>query len=167
MTHPLSLPLADTAKFTATHGVLVVETGASLPWLLTGTVLMVQQACVMALSEAGEDLPVMAGPGELVARVSDPAVLEQPYTAPMKPEDFKAFEAVVAARNDVMHPRAHGMKLDPPRYPAGIGTGVRLVRHLCLVQPVRPSMMDGHDEAVLRDSLELIETSLDFWQTLM
>lgn len=167
MTHPLSLQLADTARFTATHSVIVAEMGGSLPWFLTGTVLMVQQACVMALSEAGEDLPAMAGPGELVARVSDPAVLEQPYTAPLKAENFRAFEAVVAARNDVMHPREHGLKLDPRRYPDGIRTAAGLVRHLCLVQPVRPSMMDGHDAAVLRDALELIETSVDFWQTLM
>ena len=55
MTHPLSLPLADTAKFTSTHAILVSETETSLPWLVTGMVLMVQQACVMALSEAGAE----------------------------------------------------------------------------------------------------------------
>lgn len=167
MNHPLSHPLADTAKFTATHSVLVAEAGTSLPWLLTGVVLMVQQACVMALSEAGEALPAMAGPGELVARVGDPSVLEQPYTVMMRPEDYRAFEAVVAARNDFMHPRPHGMKLQPGRYPDGIRAGLRLVRHLALVQPVRPFMMDGHDAVVLGDSLDLIEASLDFWLTLM
>ena len=96
MVHPLSRQLADTAKFTSTHAILVVETETSLPWLVTGAVLMVQQACVMALSEAGAELPAMPGPGELVARVSDPAFLEQPYTAPLRPEDHRAIERVIA-----------------------------------------------------------------------
>jgi hypothetical protein len=167
MAHPLSSALADTAKFTATHAGLVSETESSLAWLLTGTVLMVQQASVMALSEAGSDLPAMAGPGELVARVADPAMLEQPFTAPLKAADHRALAPVIAARNDVMHPRASGAVIDPAALPEGLSMATRLVRHLALVQPVRPSMMDPHDTATLRDALHLIETSVDFWRTVL
>lgn len=85
MAHPLSAPLADTTKFTASHAGMVPEVDSSLPWLVTGAVLMVQQAAIMALSEAGAELPLMPGPNELVARIADATVLEQPFTAPMKP----------------------------------------------------------------------------------
>jgi len=163
MVHPLSRELADTAKFTSTHAILVSETETSLPWLVTGMVLMVQQACVMALSEAGAELPAMPGPGELVARVADPACLAQPFTAPLRAEDHRAIERVVAARNDVMHPRPRGLNLDARPLPGGIVVCSRLVRHLAITQPVRPSMVDGHDAAVLGDALSLIETSADFW----
>ncbi|RIJ24212.1 hypothetical protein D1224_08210 [Henriciella barbarensis] len=163
MVHPLSRQLADTAKFTSTHAILVVETETSLPWLVTGAVLMVQQACVMALSEAGAELPAMPGPGELVARVSDAAFLEQPYTAPLRPEEHRAIERVIAARNDVMHPRPKGLSLDARALPEGLFTCTKLVRHLAITQPVRPSMMDGHDLVVIQDALGLIDTSADFW----
>ena len=166
MVHPLSRELADTAKFASTHAIMVIETETSLPWLVTGAVLMVQQACVMALSEAGAELPAMPGPGELVARAADPAYLEQPFTAPLRPDDHRAIEWVVAARNDVMHPRAKGLNLDARPLPQGLLACTKLVRHLVITQPVRPSMMDGHDAVVVNDALALIETSADFWASI-
>ena len=76
MVHPLSRELADTAKFTSTHAILVSETETSLPWLVTGMVLMVQQACVMALSEAGAKVVREPGPmkhgSTVIAFVEDP-----------------------------------------------------------------------------------------------
>ncbi len=65
MTHALSDQIAETARFTAVHAGLVSEDDASLAWLVTGAVLMVQQACVLALSEAGAELPLMPGPASL------------------------------------------------------------------------------------------------------
>ena len=105
----------------------------------------------------------MPGPGELVARASDPAFLEQPYTAPLRPEEHRAIERVIAARNDVMHPRPKGLSLDARALPEGLFTCTKLVRHLAITQPVRPSMMDGHDLVVIQDALGLIDTSADFW----
>jgi hypothetical protein len=35
-----------------------------------------------------------------------------------------------------------------------------------ITQPVRPSMMDGHDAVVVNDALALIETSADFWASI-
>ncbi|WP_084420651.1 hypothetical protein [Henriciella litoralis] len=167
MRHPISSSLADTAKFTAVHAALVSETDESLPWLVTGAVLMVQQACVMSLSEAKAEIPAMPGPAELVARVADPATLAQPYTAPLLAADHRAFERVVGARNDVMHPRASGLLLDGAPLPDGLLVAVRLVRHLAITQPVRPSMMEASDAARLGDALSQIETSIDFWRTVL
>lgn len=167
MAHPLSAPLADTAKFTASHAGMVPEVDSSLPWLVTGAVLMVQQAAIMALSEAGTELPLMPGPNELVARIADETVLEQPFTAPMKPADHRAFEHVVAARNDVMHPRPTGTKVDAVRLPDGLMVAVGLVRHLALTQPVRRFMVGEADQAILRDALGQIETSVSFWRTVL
>lgn len=167
MAHSLSSLAAETARFTAVHAALVTEDEASLNWLVTGAVLMVQQASVLALSEAGADLPVLPGPGELVARVADPANLPQPYTAPMKPEDHRALERVVAARNDVMHPKPGGLGLRAEDLPDGLVIAVKLVRHLLLTQPVRPSMVEAGDAAALAHSLDLIESSVDFWRTVI
>jgi len=157
----------ETARFTAVHAALAPEDEASVPWLLTGAVLMVQQAATMALSEAGAELPVMAGPGELVARVANADYLAQPYTAPMKPDHHRALDAVIAARNSFMHPKPAGLALDMAGLPAGLDVAVGLVRHLVLTQPVRPSMVGQPQAASIRHSLELVETSVDFWKTVI
>ena len=163
---PLIKQLAETARFTAVHAGLVCEEETSLPWLVTGTVLMSQQAAVLALSEAGAELPAMGGPGELVARTADPSWLEQPFTAPLKPADHRAFGEVVAARNQVMHPRPGGLAIDRAGLPDGLLVATALVRHLLLTQPVRPSMVDRASAHAIGDSLGLIETAVDFWKTL-
>lgn len=163
----LAEQIVDTARFTAVHAGLAGEDEASLPWLVTGAVLMVQQASVLALSEAGAEIPLMPGPSELVARVGDPAYLPQPFTAPLKPEDYRAFEKVVAARNDVMHPRAHGVSPQPETLPDGLMVAVKLVRHLVLTQPVRPSMVAATEADILRAVLKQIEDSVDFWRTVI
>ncbi|MGB3627468.1 MAG: hypothetical protein WA989_16680 [Henriciella sp.] len=164
-----SLPslINESARFTAVHAALVSDDQTSVTWLVSGAILMVQQACVLALSEAGADMPAMPGPNELVVRVADPAILPQPYTAPMKPDDHRALERVVAARNDVMHPRPGGLHLEADMLPDGVLTAVKLVRHLLLTQPVRPSMVEASDAAAVSHSLELIESSVDFWKTVL
>lgn len=164
---PLLRQLCETTRFTAVHAGLVCEDESSLPWLVTGAVLMSQQACTLALSEAGAELPALGGPGELLARAGDPARLEQPYTAPLKPEDHRAFDVLVAARNGVMHPKPGGVALEPSGLPQGLLTVTGLVRHLVLTQPVRPSMIDMAAAATIGEGLALIETSVDFWKTLL
>lgn len=167
MAPSLTDQIAETAKFTAVHAGLVSEDEASLAWLVTGAVLMVQQACVLSLSEAGAELPLMPGPGELVARVSDPAVLEQPYTAPMKSGDHRAFERVVAARNDVMHPKPAGLAVDAAVLPDGLIVAAKLVRHLVLTQPVRPSSVTPAAATALDNALKQVETGVEFWRTVL
>ena len=167
MSVSLAEQIVDTARFTAVHSGLVSQDEASLPWLVTGAVLMVQQASVLALSEAGAEIPLMPGPGELVARVGDPACLPQPFTAPLRPADYRAFERVVAARNDVMHPRAHGVSLQSSTLPDGLMVAVKLVRHLVLTQPVRPSMLAETEADILRAVLKQIEENVDFWRTVI
>ncbi|MEQ9314501.1 MAG: hypothetical protein RLN72_01540 [Henriciella sp.] len=167
MADSLSSLATETARFTAVHAALVTEDEASLTWLVTGAVLMVQQAAVLALSEAGADLPVLPGPGELVARVADPADLPQPYTAPLKPEDHRALDRIIAARNDVMHPKPGDLGLHAEDLPDGLMVAVKLVRHLMLTQPVRPSMVEQGDAAEMSHSLDLIESSVDFWRTVI
>ncbi|MEM5515823.1 hypothetical protein WNY37_02605 [Henriciella sp. AS95] len=165
--HPLSTHLADTAKFTASHAGMVPEVDSSLPWLVSGAVLMVQQACVIALSEAGAELPLMPGPNELVARVADETILAQPFTVPLKPAQHRAFEPLVAARNDVMHPRPTGLNIDAARLPDAIIVATTITRHLALTQPVRRFMIADTDQAAIKDALGQIETSVEFWRTVL
>lgn len=167
MATPLIQQIDETARFTAVHAALAPEDEASVPWLLTGAVLMVQQACTLALAEVGAELPAMPGPGELVARVSDPDHLPEPYTAPLRPDDFRALDAVTGARNSFMHPKADGLALSLDTLPGGLMATVKLVRHLILTQPVRPSMVGKAEAASIRHSLDLIETSVDFWRTVI
>lgn len=164
-----SLPslINESARFTAVHAALVSDDDTSVGWLVTGAILMVQQACVLALSEADAEMPAMPGPNELVVRVADPAILPQPYTAPLKPNDHRRLERLVAARNDVMHPRPGGLRLDVAPLPDGALTAVKIVRHLVLTQPVRPSMVAAGDAAAISHSLQLIESSVDFWKTVI
>ena len=157
----------ETARFTAVHAASAPEDTASVPWLLTGAVLIVQQACTLALSEAGAELPAMAGPAELVARVADAEHLAQPYTAPLKPAHHRALDAVIAARNSVMHPRPDGLAIDARALPDGLEVATGLVRHLLLTQPVRPSMVSDAEAASIRHSLDLIDMSVDFWRTVL
>ena len=167
MAIPLIQQVGETARFTAVHAALAPEDESSDPWLLTGTVLMVQQAATLALSEAGAELPVMPGPGELVARVSDPDHLPQPYTAPLKPEELRALDVVIAARNRVMHPHPGGLDLNAAALPGGLVVAAKLVRHLILTQPARPSMVERAQAASIGESLRLLETSVDFWRTVI
>ncbi|MEE2877558.1 MAG: hypothetical protein VX593_01015 [Pseudomonadota bacterium] len=157
----------ETARFTAVHAALVPEDTTSAPWLLTGAVLLVQQSCTLALSEAGAELPAMPGPAELVARVSDSQHLPQPYTAPMKPEQFRALNTMIAARNSFMHPKPDGLSLNQAELPDGVLVASHLSRHLILTQPVRPSMVGDEHAASIRESLRLVETSVDFWRTVV
>ncbi|RIJ30254.1 hypothetical protein [Henriciella mobilis] len=159
--------IEETARFTAVHAASAPEDAASVPWLVTGAVLMVQQACTLALSEAGAELPAMAGPAELVARVADAEHLAQPYTAPLKPAHHRALDAVIAARNSVMHPRPDGLAIDARALPDGLEVATGLVRHLLLTQPVRPSMVSDAEAASIRHSLDLIDMSVDFWRTVL
>lgn len=157
----------ETARFTAVHAALAPEDETSVPWLLTGAVLLVQQACTLALSEAGAELPAMPGPGELVARVSDPDHLAQPYTAPLKAKHHHILAAVIAARNSFMHPKPDGLALEMTGLPEGVDVAAGLVRHLLLTQPVRPSMLGSAGAASIGQSLDQITTSIDFWQTVI
>lgn len=167
MRRSLILQIEDTARFTAVHAALVSEDEASLPWLVTGAVLMAQQACVLALSEAGAEIPVMPGPAELVARVADPTVLAQPYTAPLKPAEHRAFETLAGARNRVMHPAPGGLDVEASALPAGLLVAVKLVRHLVITQPVRPGVTGLDETGAISGALGQIETGLDFWTTVL
>ena len=167
MVQPLSQQIAETARFTAVHAGLVPEDEASLPWLVTGAVLMMQQACTLALSEAGAEIPAMPGPGELAARAGDEGVLAQPFTAPLKPADYRALETLVAARNAVMHPRPEGLDLPSEGLAEGVITAAGLVRHLVITQPVRPSMIGPGETASIGESLRQMETAADFWRTVI
>lgn len=167
MAIPLIQQIEEAARFTAVHAALAPEDESSVPWLLTGAVLMVQQSATLALAEAGAELPAMPGPGELVARIANADCLAQPYTAPVKPEHHRAFDAVIAARNSFMHPKPDGLALEAASLPAGLQVSVDLVRHLILTQPVRPSMVGDAHAASISHSLELVETSVDFWRTVI
>jgi len=157
----------ETARFTAVHAASAPEDAASVPWRLTGAVLMVQQACTLALSEAGADLPAMPGPAELVARVADAEHLAQPFTAPLKPAHHRALDAVIAARNSFMHPRPDGLAIEARGLPDGVEVATGLVRHLILTQPVRPSMVSASEAASIRHALDHIDMSVDFWRTVL
>ncbi len=85
----------------------------------------------------------------------------------MKPEDHRAFERVVAARNDVMHPRPAPRAIDGSVLPAGLNVAVNLVRHLVLTQPVRPSSVTPEAGALIHDALRQVDTGVDFWQTVL
>ncbi len=154
--------LITTARFTAVHAGLFADQAESAPWLVTGAVLMAQQAAAMALVAAGDGVPAQAGATELVLRAASKDRLKPPFTLPMPMSARHAFDRLVESRNMFMHPRALAWHLGPNTLARGLPVSVRIVRHLVLTQPVVPHLIGTSAQADLREYLEQIGVLADF-----
>ena len=52
--------LVETVRFTAVHAARYPDDATSGPWLVTGAVLMTQQAAALALRSAGDAIPALS-----------------------------------------------------------------------------------------------------------
>lgn len=153
--------LRDTVRFTATHAGLYADAPeVSGPWLVTGAVLMAQQAAALALKQAGDSIPEQAGATELLLRAASKDRLPPPFTLPFGFTARQGFDRLVEARNAFMHPRGVGWFVSAQTLSRGLPVAVAAVRHLILVQPVSPDLCQ--DRTGLNDALEIIEALADF-----
>ncbi len=157
--------LVSTARFTATHAGLYPDQTESATWLVTGAVLMAQQAGALALTAAGELIPAQTGATELVLRAASQKRLPPPYTLPLTLSARAEFDRLVEARNAFMHPRGESWHVMPNVLARGLPVSVRIVRHLVLTQPVIPDLIARADEAVLDDYLNQIVSLAEFLET--
>ncbi|MBR9833639.1 MAG: hypothetical protein GYB42_00235 [Alphaproteobacteria bacterium] len=154
--------LVETAGFAAVHAGLCLDAPASLPWLVSASVLMAQQACALALKAAGDHVPTQAGATELLLRASARARLPAPHTLPFSGASRRSFDALVEARNAHMHPRAAIWHITPPTLARGLPAACDVVRHLILVQPVLPDMVSPTGQKALDEHLRGIEALAEF-----
>lgn len=157
--------LVETARFAAVHAGLYTDQPASAPWLVTGAVLMAQQAAALALVSAGDGVPDQSGATELILRAASRDRLAPPYTLPLPMAGRQAFDRLVEARNMFMHPRAVAWHVSPDTLSRGLAQSTRIVRHLVLTQPVVPDLVAAHEQAQLRENLEQIDALAEFLST--
>ena len=156
------IDIEATLRFTVAQSGLVGDADQASEWVVVGSVLMVQQAATMDLHGVGADLPVMASPGELVARVTDPDILEQPFTVMLKPHEFRAFDKIVDARNRFMHPKPDRPALAISAVVEGLVVCAKLVRHLVVTQPVSQAVSALDARAELARLLGLYDDAVQF-----
>lgn len=176
--------LLDAARFTAAHAGLVADDPASARWLTVGAVLIAQNACVAALEGAGAveaarrttalwkprragDVEAGApkatvGLLELLARVSDPVVLPQPFVLPYSAEDRVKAERLMALRNLFLHTPPGETELDLSDLPDLVSLACRIAMHLAVTQPSFAPDGWARDAEALRADLAYIETSMAF-----
>lgn len=150
--------LCDTVRFTALRFEAYLTTQVEDPWIVTGSVLMAQQAAAIALRAAGDSIPAQAGATELLLRAASKDRLPAPYTLPFGLAARQSFDRLVEARNAFMHPRGTLWHVSRETLARGLPVAARAVRHLMLTQPVKfiKSSVDQEDE--IRSNLSAIQT---------
>lgn len=154
--------LCDTVRFTAARSALVAETSSFDPWLVTGSVLMAQQACTLALRAAGDPIPEQAGATELLLRAATKDRLPAPFTLPFGASARQSFDRLVEARNSFMHPRGTLWHVSQQTLSGGLPVATGTVRHLILTQPVLNDLVPADQQGALRDNLETIDSLAEF-----
>ncbi len=154
--------LTETVRFAAVHAGQYTDIEASGAWLVTGAVLMAQQAAAMALRSAGDSIPEQVGATEIMLRAASKDRLPAPYTLPFGSAARHGFARLVEARNAFMHPRGVSWYASPETLVRGLPVAVRGVRHLILTQPVVPDLVSPVDQASIADDLESLDALIEF-----
>ena len=156
--------LLDTARFSAAHAGLCLDAPDSLAWLVTGTVLLAQQAAALALKAAGDAIPAQVGAAEILLRAASKDRLTAPYTLPFGSGQRRDFDLLVVARNGFMHPRAGSWHVTSRTLARGLPVATGAVRHLILTQPILPDLISPAAQDGLQDCLEQIEAVAEFFR---
>ncbi|MFN3213636.1 MAG: hypothetical protein ACE37M_11050 [Henriciella sp.] len=157
--------LCETVEFTAQRLELYVTQQVEDPWMVTGGVLMAQQAAAIALRAAGDSIPGQAGATELLLRAASKDRLPAPFTLPFGMAARQSFDRLVEARNNFMHPRGALWHLSQDTLVRGLPIAARVVRHLILTQPVLDDLVTPAQQAQLKTALGDIETGAEFLQS--
>ena len=156
-----SKTLLETAQFTAHQARLYSDApDKSAPWLVTGAVLLAQQAAALALKAADDTIPAQSGAPELLLRAANRDRLPPPYTLPFGMASRQSFDRLVDARNSFMHPRGVAWFVSDETLARGLPVATGTVRHLMLTQPVTPELCS--EPAMLSEALADIDTLADF-----
>ncbi|MEO1553509.1 MAG: hypothetical protein AAFR82_06200 [Pseudomonadota bacterium] len=154
--------LLDTVGFTMSRFGLCVTEDAYDPWVVTGGVLMAQQAAVIALRAAGDAIPEQAGGTELLLRAASKDRLPAPFTLPFGAAARHSFDRLVAARNAFMHPRGTTWFVSADTLSRGMPEATKVVRHLLLTQPILNDLVSPAEQDRLRSDLQAIDTFAEF-----
>lgn len=154
--------LLDTVGFTLSRFGLCVTEEAYDPWVVTGGVLMAQQAAVIALRAAGDTIPAQAGGTELLLRAASKDRLSAPFTLPFSAAARHEFERLVEARNAFMHPRGVTWYVSADTLARGMPVATKVVRHLILTQPMLNNLVSPSEQDRLREDLKAIDAFADF-----
>ena len=148
--------LTETARFCADQAMMCGEGHApARPFLVTGLVLMAQQAASLALKEAGDLIPAQTGATELLLRCASPKHLPQPCTLPFEADRRRRFDQLVERRNAFMHPRGMDWIIADPCLSDGLDTVGFITDHLHLTQPVNAACLSAPQRAALEDALDI------------
>ena len=148
--------LAETVRFTAVHAGRYPDDEMSAPWLVTGAVLMAQQAAAIALRAAGDMIPAQVGATEILLRAASKDRLPAPFTLPFGAAARQSFDRLTEARNMFAHPRAITWFVSDDTLSRGIPIAVNAVRHLILTQPVLIDLVPADQQSVLSANLQSI-----------
>jgi len=154
--------LVETVRFTAVHAGQYPDHETSAPWLITGAVLMAQQAAAIALRAAGDSIPAQVGAAEILLRAASKDRLPAPFTLPFGTAARQGFDRLVEARNTFAHPRGTTWFASSDTLSRGVPIAVRTVRHLILVQPILNDLVSPHQQDLLYSGLDAIHTLMEF-----
>ena len=154
--------LCETVRFTAARFEACSAETAFDPWVVTGGVLMAQQAAVLALRAAGDAIPAQAGGTELLLRAASKDRLPAPFTLPFGSAARQSFDRLVEARNAFMHPRSVLWHVGADTLCRAMPVATRTVRHLILTQPILPDFVSPDQQSGLVSDLDAIESYAEF-----
>ena len=154
--------LHDTVSVTMSRFGLCVTEKSYDPWVVTGGVLMAQQAAVLALRAAGDAIPAQAGGTELLLRAASKDRLPAPFTLPFGASARQSFDRLVEARNAFMHPRGTLWHVSAETLARGMPVAAGAVRHLILTQPILNDLVAPDVQDDLRSSLQAIDAFAEF-----
>ena len=154
--------LVETVRFTAVHAGRYPDDETSAPWLVTGSVLMAQQAAAIALRAAGDGIPAQVGATELLLRAASKDRLPAPFTLPFGAAARQSFDRLVEARNTFAHPRGVTWFVSADTLVRGIPVALRTVRHLILTQPVLNDLVSPDQQRVMNADLNAIAGFAEF-----
>jgi len=154
--------LLDTVGVTQSRFGLCVTDDVYDPWVVTGGVLMAQQAAVIALRAAGDSIPAQAGGTELLLRAASKDRLPAPFTLPFSAAARHDFERLVDARNAFMHPRSVTWFIRAETLARGMSVATKAVRHLILTQPILNNLVSPAEQDRLREDLKAMDAFSEF-----
>ncbi|MEL6413376.1 MAG: hypothetical protein AAFQ15_00375 [Pseudomonadota bacterium] len=154
--------LCETVQFTAQRFETYLSSQVEDPWIVTGGVLMAQQAAAIALRAAGDSIPAQAGATELLLRAASKDRLPAPFTLPFGMVARQSFDRLVEARNTFMHPRGTLWHISQETLARGLPIAARSVRHLMLTQPVLDNLISPDQQNQLKPALGDIETWAEY-----
>ncbi|MEL7108577.1 MAG: hypothetical protein AAGJ68_03060 [Pseudomonadota bacterium] len=154
--------LVETVSATMSRFGLCVTEPTFDPWVVTGGVLMAQQAAVIALRAAGDAIPAQAGGTELLLRAASKDRVPAPFTLPFSAAARHAFDRLVDARNAFMHPRGDAWFVSAETLSRGMPEATKVVRHLILTQPILNNLVSPAQQEELASSLKSIDVFAEF-----